>query len=227
MTERTEKYVHALRFDWLTTVYDPLMRWTLREGRFKRHLLRNARIGPGDRALDLGCGTATLTLMAKLSQPRAMLFGLDGDPKILEIARDKARRVGLEVSLNQGFSTEMPYPNGFFDRVLSSLLFHHLTRESKQRTLAEVFRVLRPGGELHVADWGKPANALLAAAFSLVRTIDGHENTADNAEGRLPVLFRDAGFEEVVQVARYATVYGSLYLHRARKPAEGAAGDKR
>lgn len=227
MTERTEKYVHALRFDWLTAMYDPLIRWTLREDCFKRHLLRNARIGPGDRVLDLGCGTATLTLMAKLNQPRAMFFGLDGDPKILEIARDKARRLGIQVSLSQGFSTEMPYPNGFFDRVLSSLFFHHLTRESKQRTLAEVFRVLRPGGELHVADWGKPANALLAAAFVLVRVFDGYENTADHAGGRLPVLFREAGFEDVTELARYATVYGSLYLYRARKPLEDAAGDKR
>ena len=227
MTERTEKYVYALRFDWLTKLYDPLMRWTLREARFKRDLLWNARIAPGDKVLDVGCGTATLTLMAKLVQPRAMVFGLDGDAKALEIAHAKARQLGLAISLTQRLSTEMPYPNGFFDRVLSSLFFHHLTRESKQRTLAEVFRVLRPGGELHVVDWGKPANALLAAAFSLVRSIDGRENTSDNAEGRLPELFREAGFEDVVEVTRYATIYGSLYLHRARKPVEGAAGDKR
>ena len=136
MKEQTEKYVYALRFGWLTGLYDPLMRWTLREARFKRDLLRNARIAAGDRVLDLGCGTATLTLMAKLTQPRATLFGLDGDPRILEIARDKARRLGVEVPLHQGFSTEMPFPNGFFDRVLSSLFFHHLTQESKQRTLA-------------------------------------------------------------------------------------------
>jgi ubiquinone/menaquinone biosynthesis C-methylase UbiE len=84
---------------------------------------------------------------------------------------------------------ELPYPDASFDRVISSLLFHHLTRENKERTLREVFRVLRPGEELHVADWGKAQNWPMRVAFLLVQMLDGFETTADNVNGLLPELF--------------------------------------
>jgi SAM-dependent methyltransferase len=113
---------------------------------------------------------------------------------------------------------ELPYSDDSFDRVLSSLLFHHLTRENKIRTLTEVFRVLRPSGELHVADWGKAQNAFMRIAFLLVQALDGFNTTADNVSGILPDLFRSAGFEEVQQSTRYSTIFGTLSLYRARKP---------
>jgi len=114
---------------------------------------------------------------------------------------------------------ELPYPDATFDRVISSLLFHHLTRGNKERTLREVFRVLRRGGELHVADWGKAQNRLMRTAFLLVQMLDGFETTADNVRGLLPELFRAAGFEDIQEPTRYMTVVGTLSLYKARKPA--------
>lgn len=214
----SDEYIPALKYGWLTPLYDPLIRWTLRESTFKRQLLKQARIERGHRVLDLGCGTGTLTLLIKSHHPKADVLGLDADPKVLEVARAKAAKAGLNIRLDQGIAFELPYPDACFDRVISSLLFHHLTREKKEQTLREVFRVLRRGGEFHVADWGKAQNKLMRMAFLLVRMLDGFETTADNVRGLLPQFFRAAGFEDVEESARYMTIVGTLSLYRARKP---------
>lgn len=212
------EYIPALKYEWLTPLYDPLLRWTMRESTFKRHLVKQAGIERDHRVLDLGCGTGTLTLLIKSHHPKADVFGLDADPKVLEVARAKAARARLKVRLDQGMAFELPYPDASFDCVLSSLLFHHLTRENKQQTLREVFRILRPGGELHLADWGKAQNALMRMAFLFVQMLDGFETTADNIKGKLPELFRAAGFEEVQETAQYTTIVGTLSLYSTRKP---------
>lgn len=217
MVKNRHEYIPALKYDWLTPLYDPLIRWTLRESTFKRHLVKQAGIKKGHRVLDLGCGTGTLALLIKSHHPKADVFGLDADPKVLAVARAKAARAGLNVRLDHGMAFELPYSHGSFDRVISSLMFHHLTRENKERTLREVFRVLRPKGELHVADWGKAQNCPMRVAFLLVQMLDGFETTADNISGLLPELFRMAGFMEVEESARYMTIVGTLSLYRARK----------
>ena len=218
MVKNRNEYIPALKYDWLTPLYDPLVRWTLRESTFKRHLLKQAGIERGYQVLDLGCGTGTLTLLIKSHYPKAEVFGLDADPKVLAVARAKAAKAGLIVRLDHGMAFELPYPDASFDRVISSLLFHHLTRENKERTLKEIFRVLRQGGELHVADWGKARNWPMRVAFLLVQMLDGFETTADNVNGLLPEMFRSAGFEEVQETIRYMTIVGTLSLYVARKP---------
>ena len=217
MGTRSDKYLPALGYDLLTPLYDIVIRWTMPESAFKRRLVRQARIGRGHRVLDLGCGTATLTLLVKKEHPDADVTGIDGDPKILEIARLKAERAGTAVSLEQAMAYSLPHPDGSFDRVLSSLVFHHLTREDKARTFREVHRVLRTGGELHFADFGKPHNALMRAASLPWRLFDGMGTTRDNVRGELPALLHDAGFAEVCETARYTTLFGTLSLYQARK----------
>lgn len=218
MDKSRAEYIPALKYEWLTSLYDPLIHWTLREATFKSQLVKQARIEKGQRVLDLGCGTGTLTILTKSHHPKAQVIGLDADPKVLAMAKAKTSRAGLEIKWDYGMAFELPYPDSSFDRVLSSLLFHHLTRENKVRTLKEVFRVLRPGGELHVADWGKAQNRIMRAAFLLVQLLDGFKTTADNVGGLLPEFFRAVGFEEIEEPARYVTVVGTLSLYRARKP---------
>ena len=217
MDKNRNQYIPALKYDWLTPVYDPLLKWTMGEFAFKRQLVRQAGIEKGNRVLDLGCGTATLTLLIKKTHPEAKVVGLDGDLKVLEIAKAKAVKTGLKIALDRGMAFELPYPDNSFDRVLSSLVFHHLTRDNKVRTLKEVFRVLKPGGELHVADWGKPQNTLMRVAFLLVQMLDGFNTTADSVNGLLPELFSQAGFEDTQQTDRHITLFGTLALYRARK----------
>jgi ubiquinone/menaquinone biosynthesis C-methylase UbiE len=155
--------------------------------------------------------------MAKDAQPDATVIGLDGDPKILGIAARKVARAGVDIRLQHGVAFELPFPDASLDRVLSSLVLHHLTSEDKRRTLAECYRVLRPGGELHIADWGRPHNAVMWLASWSVRLFDG-SRTADNLQGRLPQLCREAGFSSCGETVRFATVFGTLALYRAEKP---------
>ncbi len=209
-----DNYIPLLKYDWLTPLYDPFVRWTMREAAFKRRLVAEARIERGHRVLDLGCGTATLTLMIKQAYPQADVVGLDGDLKALEIAKRKAAASGLEVALERGMSFDLPYADRSFDRVVSSLLFHHLNRENKRRTAGEAFRVLRPGGEFLVADFGRSHNAFMQAVSIIVRML---EEASDNVAGLLPAVFREAGFDQVEEPALFATVFGTLVLYRAQK----------
>jgi len=213
--KKEDKYIPAFGFRWLTRFYDPFIRWTMPEAALKRQLVEQARIRPGHRVLDLGCGTATLTILIKQLHPGAEVAGLDGDQKILEIAMAKVARAGLDIALEQGMSFALPYPDSSFDRALSSMVFHHLTGENKARTLQEVFRVLRPGGELHVADFGKPHNALMGLISLIMRRL---ETASDNIKGLLPGMVRRAGFEEVEEAARRMTIFGTVCLYRARRP---------
>lgn len=215
MDKSGDKYIPALRYRWLTPLYDPLIRWAMREYTFKRGLVEQAQIASGRRVLDLGCGTGTLTLLIKEMHPESEVVGLDADLKVLEIARAKAAKAGVKVSLDHGMAYELPYPDCSFDRVLSSLVMHHLTRENKARTLKEVFRVLRLGGELHVADLGRPHNSFMYLASLIVGRL---EEASDNVKGLLPEMFRSAGFDEVEETAHYTTMMGTLCLLRARKP---------
>lgn len=215
---KPDRYIPALGFGWLTSLYDPVVRWTTREKTFKSELLRQADLHPGDRVLDVGCGTGTLAIAAARLQPAACVTGLDGDPRILAIASRKAARAGVQIELQHAMSDAMPFPDARFSLVLSSLFFHHLTSATKRATLNEVFRVLRPGGRLHVADWGAPQNAVMGMAFQGIRILDGYETTADNAAGRLPQLFADSGFARVTHTRNYPTVFGTMALYTALRP---------
>ncbi len=191
------------------------MRWSTRERTIKARLLAQAGIRDGHRVLDVGCGTGTLAVAIKEATPRADVVGLDADPQVLSLASRKAAASGASISFVRGLATDLPFADGAFDRVVSSLFFHHLDREAKERTLREIHRVLVPQGELHIADWGRPANAIMRAAFLSVQLLDGFATTSDNVRGRLPVLVESCGFTRVSELERYATVCGTLSLVRA------------
>jgi ubiquinone/menaquinone biosynthesis C-methylase UbiE len=147
--------------------------------------------------------------------PKADVVGLDGDPKVLEIARSKAAKAGVILRLDYGMAYQLPYPDGSFDRVLSSLVFHHLVRDDKRRTMGEVYRVLQPGGEFHLVDFGKPRSLY---GYLLSPFMKRLEQASDNISGLLPVMMREAGFSQVEEVAHFTTVFGTLTSVRAGKP---------
>lgn len=212
------RYVPALGFHWLTPYYDAVVGLTTRERTFKQALISQARIEPGHRVLDLASGTGTLAIWIKQQHPLANVTGVDGDAAILSIAARKAQRANAIVQFDHALSYSLPYPSEHFDRVISSLFFHHLSWENKQRTAQELFRVLRPGAELHVADWGRASNFVMRGLFLLIQALDGFENTQDNVSGRLLTLFEQAGFVAVAEQKTFATMYGTLALYRAVKP---------
>jgi ubiquinone/menaquinone biosynthesis C-methylase UbiE len=222
MKASSDSYIPALGYRWLTRFYDPVVRLTTREGAFKEELLRQAGIEAGQRILDLGCGTGTLAAMVKRAYPNAEVFGLDADPDALRLAQLKLAASGIEVRLGQGLASALPYSPKSFDTVLSSLFFHHLSFELKREAMQEVFRVLRPGGHFHIADWGKPTNPAMRLAFVVVQILDGFATTADSVRGVLPDLLRVVGFESVGIAKSYATLLGTLSLYCAVKPTSRA-----
>jgi len=199
----------------LTPWYDPMTRRLFPEEALKSALIAQAHIHPGQNVLDMGCGTGTLTLLIKHIHPNVSVYGLDVDPQVLGIARRKAEQAGETIVLQQGSATCLPYPDGSFDRVFASLMLHHLTQEDKRRALVEAFRVLKPGGELHVADFGKPHDPAMWLISLVVRWV---EEVHDNILGLLPVFMTEAGFRAVKETACYHTVTGTLALYRACKP---------
>jgi ubiquinone/menaquinone biosynthesis C-methylase UbiE len=214
MAHGPDSFIPALGRGRLTPLYDPLVRWFMREAKFKRRLLEQARVRKGDRVLDVGCGTGTLAVMVREGEPGAEVVGLDGDAKVLGIARGKAAKAGVDLLLEQGMSYQMPYQDNTFDRVLSSLMLHHLSYEDKRRTLREAFRVLRPGGELHVVDFGPPRGAYSRLVALVTARM---EQAADNIEGLLPGMFREAGFQSVEETDYLTTVAGVLSFYRGVK----------
>ena len=213
-----ERFIPALKYRWLTRYYDLVMRLTTRERTFKIALIDQAGITAGQRILDLACGTGTLAVWLKLRGADTEVHGIDGDAEILRLAAAKAQRTGADVTFSSALSNALPYADAHFDRVLSSLFFHHLLARDKDSTAKEVFRVLKPGGEFHVADWGKAANLGMRMLFVPVQLLDGIRNTRDNVRGRLPAVFAQAGFENIVQTKAFSTVFGTLALYRATKP---------
>jgi ubiquinone/menaquinone biosynthesis C-methylase UbiE len=211
------RYIHALRFSSLTALYDPVVARTSREHTFKSALLDGAKLEPGQRLLDVGCGTGTLTCMAAERVPGLEVHGLDGDLAILERARRKAAQRGMEISFTQALSFQLPFPDGYFDHALSTLLFHHLNSDAKQGTLTEIHRVLKPGARLHVADWGAAQDVLMRAAFLAIQLFDGFETTRDNVGGKLPGMMERAGFTGVRIDARFRTMFGTVEIVRAAR----------
>lgn len=214
---KTEQYIPALSYEWLTPFYDSVVRLTTRETAFKKALNDQAKIEANHQVLDLGCGTGTLAILIKQSQPKAKMIGLDGDAKILAIAASKTKTAGVVIQFDEGMSFELPYADNSFDRVVSSLFFHHLTPENKLKTLGEVERVLKPLGEFHVADWGLPANAIMKFSSRFIQLLDGAETTADSFCGKLPVLLAKSGFEGVKETSVFNTMFGTIRLHKSRK----------
>ena len=212
------KYVPALGYHWLTPYYDAVVGTTTRERSFKHALIKQARFEPGQQVLDLASGTGTLAIWIKQHQPQANVTGVDGDPAILSLATHKAKKANVSVQFDRALSYNLPYPAVHFDRVVSSLFFHHLSWENKERTVQELFRVLKPGAELHVADWGRADNILMRGLFLFVQLLDGFKNTQDNVSGKLVTLFEQAGFVEVTQRQTFSTIYGTMALYSAIKP---------
>jgi SAM-dependent methyltransferase len=217
---RPAGYVPAAGQDWLLPFYDPFLRWVMREDRFKSRLLREAQVPRGARVLDLGCGTATLTLLVERMHPDAKVIGLDGDPKVLEVARRKVEAAGSRIVLERGLCYDLPYPDASFDRVLSSMVFHHLTREHKVETLREVARVLAPGGQLHVVDFG-PSDGLHGR---VMRLLERGQDMRDHLEGRFVDLMRGAGFADAGESGRHGTPFSSLSFYRGSKGGAAAGG---
>jgi SAM-dependent methyltransferase len=124
------------------------------------------------------------------------------------------------VRFSKSLAGSLAIEDASVDVVIASLLLHHLSPAAKLEALREARRVLIPAGRLVIADWGQPQDPLTAAGFFMLRLLDGFENTADHAAGRLPSLIAQAGFSKVSAGRQWRTVWGSLQLITAETNGE-------
>jgi ubiquinone/menaquinone biosynthesis C-methylase UbiE len=214
MSSPAHDYIPAAGHDRFLRFYDPLTR-LLGAERVRAGLLDAARVQAGEEVLDLGCGTGALALQLLAREPGARVTGLDPDPKALALAREKAKAAGVEIAWREGYAGRAPFPAQSFDRVVSSLMIHHLASQEKRDAFRDVRRLLRPGGTFHLLDFG-PARGALERGLTAVFHRD--ERIADNLGGRLPEWLREAGFEDVRELESRRTLFGRVALYSARAP---------
>ncbi len=196
-------------------LYDGAVALGMREGEFRGRLLAQV-LGEGRRpdVLDVGAGTGTFAIA--LAQRGARVVAIDPDPAAL--ARARAKDGAAAVTWLAAGATASGLEAESVDRVVLSLVLHHLSDDGKAAALAEALRVLRPGGTVHVADWTRPGDPLMCLAFSLLRLIDGCETPASLGRGELPGMLARAGFVAVREHDRLRTAFGRLALTVAAKP---------
>jgi ubiquinone/menaquinone biosynthesis C-methylase UbiE len=159
-----------------------------------RMVIELARVKPGDKVLDVGCGTGNLTLTAKtFAGAGGAAYGIDASPEMIAVAKKKAKQGGADVVFDIGLIEMIPFPDATFDVVVSRLVIHHLPDDLKRKGFAEIFRVLKPGGHFLVADFKPPSNPLLNHVTS---AMVGHHMMQTDI-GVIPPLFPEAGFVEV------------------------------
>lgn len=209
--EHREAHAHA-GHDPSPLVYDSVFR-LLGLGSYHRRLVERADVREGQRVLEIGCGTGNLAVLVKRLRAGAEVVGLDPDPRALARAGRKAERAGLRVRFERGFAQELPYPDASFDRVLSAFMFHHLGPEEKRGTLREVRRVLKPGGSLHLLDFGGEEGH---SGGLIARLSHRNELLRDNFGESVLALMRESGFANPAEEASQATrILGRVTYYRA------------
>jgi ubiquinone/menaquinone biosynthesis C-methylase UbiE len=199
--------------------YD-LMGWLIDtfvfRGQWREMRLRTAtlaRIQPGDAVLDVGCGTGTLAMEVARRVGRAgRVAGVDPGTEQIARARSKAARRNLPIEFQIGVIEQLAFPDQTFDVALSTLMMHHLPDGLKRRGLAEIARVLKPGGRLVIADFKRKQERQGQAA----RFHAGGSSMQD-----LAALVKDAGFEgvemEEMRPIRFSAFPGAGIVHAHKR----------
>ena len=208
MTEHshTHDYLPAAGRDAYLPFYDLLTK-ALGAGKIHRKLIDQARPQPGQRVLEIGCGTGNLTVRMARARPGVEVIGTDPDP----LALARAEKKGSAARFERAYAQELPYPDASFDRVLSALMLHHLDEDTKAATLAEVARVLRPGGTFHLADFTGEIHGMHGL---LARRMQKQGHIADG----IPDLLSAAGLKDAEVSVEQTRIMGGVAYYRATRP---------
>ncbi len=216
MTGKKE-FIPALGYDWLTGFYDLTIKLTMPEKIFRAKLIDELDPKDNEIILEFGFGTGQNIILAHQRNDKARLIGVDIDPKVRKIAEYKIKKLGLEITLDLYDGKTFQYADNSFNKIFSSLVFHQLDKETKLSCLKEIYRVLKPNGQLTIGDWGHAKSKTMRIAFYLVQILDGFKTTNDNVNGLLPNFIEQAGFRNVTETGFINTKIGTYSYYKATK----------
>lgn len=173
--------------------------------RLRKMTVDHALINQGDHVLDIGCGTGDVTLVAKTRAGKdGQVFGIDPAPEMITVARNKAARKSLEIDFRVDVIESLPLGDASIDVVTSSMMMHHLPEDLKARGLAEIYRVLKPGGRLLIADFMRPTGAFLNHLFIAFTRHQGLKSGIED----LQKLLKDSGFSQITKLEEKVLIIG-------------------
>jgi ubiquinone/menaquinone biosynthesis C-methylase UbiE len=222
MIESSSKkdFIPALGYNWLTGMYDLTIKLTMPEKKFRNKLIEVVNPKVDEEILEFGFGTGQNLIIGKLKSPKSKFSGLDIDPKVKLITEKKLNKRHLNIPLFLYDGGKFPFKKGVFDKVYSSLVFHQLDTKTKKDCLKEIYRVLKPNGQLVIGDWGKPKSRFRRFLFYTVQLLDGFKTTQENVEGLLPKYMLECRFENGKEIGYINTKIGTYCYYSGAKIAQ-------
>jgi ubiquinone/menaquinone biosynthesis C-methylase UbiE len=204
--------------DYAAAVYDVFepMLMMGRQAEYDFKIREILALKPSDRVLDLGCGTGLLCrLLADQLDPAqgGLAVGIDAAARMIDVAQKKRSHPACRFEVMA--AEDLALEDASFDAVVSSLFFHHVDLDLKQRALAEAKRVLKPGGRLVIADMHTPTTVMGAVVSHGARWFFLQPEIGENIRGLLPIAMTEAGFP-TPEIA--ATYMGYIAVFTSRKP---------
>lgn len=184
-----------------------------RDRRLREAILEIAGLSSGERVLDVGCGTGTLAIDVKRQVGReGVVQGIDASEEMIALARKKADSRGVGADFQVAAAQDVPFADATFDVVLCTMVMHHLPRDQREAAIAEMFRVLVPGGRVLIVDLSREGNRL--ARLNPIALVHGKESL--DTTRQVEDLVRKQGFADVAMGALGVLNLGYV---RGRKPA--------
>jgi demethylmenaquinone methyltransferase/2-methoxy-6-polyprenyl-1,4-benzoquinol methylase/phosphoethanolamine N-methyltransferase len=147
---------------------------------------------PGEKVLDVGCGTGTLAIAIKPQVGTGEVHGIDASPEMIQVAKEKSAKDGSDIDFRVALIEAIPFPDASFDLVTSSLMLHHLPDDLKAKGFLEIRRVLKPGGRFMAMDFAAHSHSRLGHLLSIF----GHSR-GESMVDKLEPMVKDSGFSDV------------------------------
>ena len=213
----SKKFIPALGYKWLSGFYDLTFKLALPENKLRNKLIEELDLKDGESILEFGYGTGQNLVFAYRKNKNIKLTGIDIDPSIRKIASYKINKYKIPVSLDLYDGKTFPYSDNSFDKVYSSLVFHHLDTETKINCLKEINRILKPGGKLIIGDFGKAKTKLMRFVYYSVQLLDGFKTTEENVLGLIPKFISETNFINIKETGFINTVIGTYSYYFTEK----------
>ncbi len=204
------RFIPALKYHWLTPLYDFIIKILVPEKRIRKVILEVADLKGFESILDYGCGTGTQMILAKTLFPNLKIEGYDIDDRIINVAKKKINKVGIEIPI-----LLLVPENKKYDVIICSWVYHHLTTSEKIAATKLIKFHLKEKGFFIIGDWGRPTNFLMKTAFFVLQLLDNFTTTRDNKNGLIPEILKKEGFSKIENKSINNTLLGSFYIWKA------------